>query len=43
MTPEALEEALTEKTKLLIFCNPDNPTGCVYSKKEIESFREVSK
>jgi len=29
-----LEEARTDKTKLLIWCSPSNPTGVVYSKDE---------
>jgi len=29
-----LEEAKTDKTKLLIWCSPSNPTGVVYSKDE---------
>ena len=37
MTPEQLENAITEKTKLLIICSPSNPTGSVYSKDELEA------
>ena len=32
-----LEEAKTDKTKLLIWCSPSNPTGVVYTKHEAES------
>jgi len=32
-----LEEARTDKTKLLIWCSPSNPTGVVYSKDEAEA------
>jgi aspartate/methionine/tyrosine aminotransferase len=32
-----LEEAKTDKTKLLIWCSPSNPTGVVYTKDEAES------
>ena len=31
-----LEELKTNKTKLLIWCSPSNPTGVVYSKEEAE-------
>ncbi len=41
LTPEQLEEAITERTKLLILCSPSNPTGSVYSKSEIQSLADV--
>lgn len=41
MTPEQLENAITEKTKLLIICSPSNPTGSVYSKEELEALARV--
>ena len=33
---EALEQAITEKTKLFMLCNPYNPSGTVFTKKELE-------
>jgi len=36
VTVEQLEKARTEKTKVLLFCSPSNPTGAVYSKQEVE-------
>lgn len=30
------EKALTPKTKLVILCNPNNPTGTVYTREEVE-------
>jgi aspartate/methionine/tyrosine aminotransferase len=33
---DELEKAITNKTKLLIFNNPQNPTGRVYSKDELQ-------
>ncbi len=36
-----LEEALSERTKVLILCNPSNPTGAAYSGEELESIAEV--
>ena len=43
ITPEQLENAITEKTRLLILCSPSNPTGSVYSKEELEALAEVIK
>ena len=43
ITPEQLENAITEKTRLLILCSPSNPTGSVYSKDELEALAEVIK
>jgi aspartate aminotransferase len=39
--PEQLEVVITRKTRLLIFNSPSNPTGMVYSKKEMESIARV--
>ena len=41
MTAEQLENAITDKTKCLILNSPNNPTGAVYSKKEIEDIAKV--
>ncbi len=41
MTPEALENAITDKTKWLIFNSPSNPTGAAYSKDEIKALGDV--
>ncbi len=38
---EKLREAITPRTKLLILNTPSNPTGSVYTKKELESIVEV--
>ena len=43
ITPEQLENAITEKTRLLILCSLSNPTGSVYSKEELEALAEVIK
>ena len=43
MTEEQLENAITEKTKMLILCSPSNPTGSVYSKEELAALAEVLK
>ncbi len=41
ITPEQLEAAITPKTKAIILCTPSNPTGAVYSKKELEGLKDV--
>lgn len=35
LTAQQLEAAITPKTKLLILCSPNNPTGSVYSHQEL--------
>ena len=39
---ENINRAVTDRTKALIICNPDNPTGCVYTKKELEEIAELA-
>src|SRR3954470_15474072 len=41
ITPEQLEAAITPKSKLFMFSSPCNPTGSVYSKKELEGLAKV--
>jgi aspartate/methionine/tyrosine aminotransferase len=41
LSPEALEAAITERTRLLILCSPSNPTGSVYSRAEMEALADV--
>lgn len=43
LTPEALKAAITEKTKLLIFPFPNNPTGAVMHREHLEAIAEVLK
>lgn len=35
------EKVITEKTKAIFICNPNNPTGYLYSKEELESLRDL--
>ena len=37
VTPEQLEAHYTAKTKALLMCSPNNPTGAVYSRSELEA------
>ena len=41
LKPEALEAAITPKTKWLIFNSPSNPTGAAYSRDEIKAVTDV--
>jgi aspartate aminotransferase len=43
ITADMLKNAITSKTKALLLTTPSNPTGSVYSKKELESLAEVLK
>lgn len=38
-----LEKKLTPRTKAIVICNPNNPTGYVYSKEEMEQLGELVK
>lgn len=42
-TASQLEEALTERTKAIIYSSPCNPTGSVFSREELEEIAEVVK
>jgi aspartate/methionine/tyrosine aminotransferase len=42
ITPEQLDRAITQKTKMFILCNPSNPTGSAYNKQELEALAEVA-
>ena len=35
------EKKITERTRGIIICNPNNPTGHVYSRKELEQIRDL--
>ena len=39
LTPESLEAAITPKTKLLVMPFPNNPTGAIMEKKDLENDR----
>lgn len=41
ITAQQLEQAITPKTKMLIFSSPCNPTGSVYTKDELAAFVKV--
>lgn len=33
---EAMVDAITERTKIIWFCNPNNPTGTIFTKQELD-------
>ena len=41
LTPEQLRETLTDKTRMIILCSPNNPTGSVYSATQLEALVAV--
>ncbi len=41
MTPEQLRAAITPRSKVLMLNSPSNPTGVVYSRRELEALAEV--
>jgi aspartate aminotransferase len=41
MKPEALERAITPKTKWLLFNSPSNPTGAAYTRAELKAITDV--
>ena len=40
---EEIEKLITPKTKVIVICNPGNPTGYLYSKEELEKLRDLVK
>jgi len=41
ITPEELERAITDHTRLFMLCSPSNPTGSVYAPEELAALAEV--
>lgn len=41
LTPEEIREAATDKTKVLVLPFPNNPTGAIMTKKDLEAIAEV--
>jgi aspartate aminotransferase len=38
---EDFERAIGPKTKAIVICNPNNPTGYLYSRKEMETLKQI--
>lgn len=43
ITPKQLEEAITPKTKMIMFSSPCNPSGSVYNREELTALAEILK
>ncbi|MGI5843441.1 MAG: pyridoxal phosphate-dependent aminotransferase [Candidatus Xenobium sp.] len=41
ITPRQLEEALTERSRVLMLCSPSNPAGTTYTRAELQALAEV--
>ncbi len=41
LTPDALRAAITDKTKMLVLPYPNNPTGAIMTKEELEDIADV--
>lgn len=37
------EKVINERTKAILICNPNNPTGYLYSREELETLRDIVK
>ena len=40
---EKFEELINERTKAILICNPNNPTGYLYTQKEMNQIRDIVK
>lgn len=38
---EEIEEQITDRTKAILICNPNNPTGYLYTPEEMEAIRKI--
>ncbi len=38
---DTITEKITERTRAIVICNPNNPTGYVYSKAELQALRDI--
>lgn len=41
VTPQAIEQAITPRTKILVLVNPNNPTGTLLERRDLEAIAEV--
>ncbi len=41
VTPEQLEAAITDRTKIVMYASPNNPTGSIYSEAELRALAAV--
>ncbi len=43
LTPDAVNETITKKTKIIIILSPDNPTGRIQKKKNVKGIADIAK
>lgn len=43
LTPQQLAQSITWKSRILLFTNPNNPTGAIYTREELDGLVEVLK
>ena len=41
-SPDAFEKAITKKTRAIVICNPNNPTGYLYSREELNTLKQLA-
>ena len=39
---EALKEKMTQKTKMIVLCNPNNPSGTVFTETELKEIADIA-
>jgi aminotransferase len=42
LDPEDLKNRITKKSKMIVLCNPNNPTGTVYSENELKAIADIA-
>lgn len=43
LDPDDVEKRISKRTKMIVICNPNNPTGAVYKKSELERLADVAR
>jgi len=43
VSPEMVEKAITPKTKVMVLCNPNNPTGSIIDRKRLLEIAEIAR
>jgi aminotransferase len=42
LDPEAVEKAVTPRTRAILYCSPSNPTGTVFSEQELRQIADIA-